>query len=235
MKYAIAQLIPILFFYMFFAYPDEILNISITPLGRFIAICLIVYYTNIHIMYGLFVCIFVVFYYQMDLVEGMCDISYPSLLKPFQIPPYISLSSTVNQQKYKEKNDEWDIFDWISPAPGEEEGFTNHNETSEDEFRKTNCINGQLHKNNQVINDEEVGLYFPQLSFKNRQCNPCNPQCKISITQTKINVQEELTYPKLSDNWVMDVWKTWFNDDINTCIPQDTSKLPYKSLYENIL
>lgn len=71
----IAQFLPLFFFYLFFAYPDEMLQLSITPLGRFIAILIIIFYTNLHMVYGLMICVLVIFYYQMDLVEGMTEYS----------------------------------------------------------------------------------------------------------------------------------------------------------------
>jgi len=66
----LAQIIPIVLFYMYFAYPDKMLALSIEPMGRFIAVCLILFYTSLDIFYGIVFVIFVIFYYQMDLVEG---------------------------------------------------------------------------------------------------------------------------------------------------------------------
>ena len=67
----IAKILPIILFYIFFAYSDKMLLMSITPLGRFIAILLILFYTSIHTLYGIIMALLVIFYYQMDFVEGM--------------------------------------------------------------------------------------------------------------------------------------------------------------------
>jgi hypothetical protein len=70
----------ILLFYLFFTFPDQALDISITPLGRFISIALILYYTYIHRYYGLLMCAIVIFYYQLDCVEGMARWTENSIL-----------------------------------------------------------------------------------------------------------------------------------------------------------
>lgn len=72
--------IPIVMIYLVFRFPDQLLDISITPLGRFISIILILYYTSIHKYYGLLICAFVILYYQMDCVEGMARWNGNSIL-----------------------------------------------------------------------------------------------------------------------------------------------------------
>ncbi len=66
-------ILPIVLLYVFFAYPDKALDVSITPLGRLLSILLIVYYTYLDKRYGVIACIGVILYYQMDCVEGMAQ------------------------------------------------------------------------------------------------------------------------------------------------------------------
>jgi len=44
-------------------------------LGRFVAIALIVIFTRISIIYGLFVCLLIIFFYQMDVMDQLHDIN----------------------------------------------------------------------------------------------------------------------------------------------------------------
>ena len=76
----ISLFIPILMFYLFFAFPDAFLDISLTLYGRLISVLLIMYYTCIHKYYGILVCLFVIFYYQMDSIEGMCKYNNNEML-----------------------------------------------------------------------------------------------------------------------------------------------------------
>jgi hypothetical protein len=73
-------ILPIVLLYVFFTYPDNALDISITPLGRFLCILFIVYYASIDVRYGILACLFVIFYYQMDCVEGMAQWTKNSVL-----------------------------------------------------------------------------------------------------------------------------------------------------------
>ena len=240
----IAQFLPLFLFYLFFAYPDEMLQISITPLGRLIAILIIIFYTNLHMMYGLMICILVIFYYQMDLVEGMSDYSIQSnhhmkIDHKKNINDKIS-TKVKNKIKKHDKSDGWDIFDWISPPPNEHhidhhidnhidnhldhhldnhndndavEGFTQLNDNSQNEFQQQNCKDGQLMYKNNEIKTENADFVFPEIHFKQGSCNPCDVNCEYSIVQKKISVQEDLTYPKMSDDWTTKIWNTWFSED----------------------
>lgn len=219
----IAQFLPLLFFYLFFAYPDIILNISLTPLGRFIAICIIIFYTNLHLVYGLIVCILVILYYQMDLVEGMTNLSTPS-----PSPSENTIRSKSLDKKHNNEDDEWDIFDWMFPAPNETysadpytgepiemaeniEGFDTNIDANK--FRQDNCHNGQLMYKNKIVNNENADHVFPELEFLRENCNVCDKNCAVSIIKNKLSVQEELTYPKVSTDWTTNVWNTWFSED----------------------
>jgi hypothetical protein len=66
-------IIPLVLFYLLFSFPDQFLDVSIHPLGRLISVLFILYYANIHYTYGILACALVIFYYQMDCVEGMAQ------------------------------------------------------------------------------------------------------------------------------------------------------------------
>lgn len=90
-------ILPIVLLYVFFAHPDNALDISITPLGRFLCILFIVYYAYIDVRYGLIACIFAILYYQMDCVEGMAQWTNNSVLTdilPVEIVPKQSYKRT---------------------------------------------------------------------------------------------------------------------------------------------
>ena len=65
----IAKLLPLFIFYLFFAFPDDFLYTSISPLGRFIAILLILFYSIFNTYTGLVMCAIVIFYYNLNSVE----------------------------------------------------------------------------------------------------------------------------------------------------------------------
>ena len=63
------NLIPIVLISMLILYEENMAYIANTPLGKIIAILLIVYYTSIDIVFGLFMCALIVLYYHSDTVR----------------------------------------------------------------------------------------------------------------------------------------------------------------------
>lgn len=174
----LAEFIPIILFYLLFVHSDEMIDFSNTLIGRAAAVALIIFYSSINIIYGLAICILVVFFYQTDMVQGNAMFS--------QTPKFY-------------------VFDISN-----KEGFDN---PAIQEFREENCKGSQLMYKNQPVRNENAHHIFPELEFKpNFICNPCDPGCKVSIIESRLTAQEELTYPKPSDDWVNGVWKTWFSD-----------------------
>tara|TARA_Y100000992_G_scaffold76313_1_gene48225 strand:+ start:353 stop:925 length:573 start_codon:yes stop_codon:yes gene_type:complete len=95
----ISLFIPILMFYLFFAFPDAFLDISLTLYGRLISVLLIMYYTCIDKYYGILVCLFVIFYYQMDSIEGMCKYNNNEMLTSVFIEPTLPKDNYVRMNK----------------------------------------------------------------------------------------------------------------------------------------
>jgi hypothetical protein len=71
----LAEFIPIIVFYLLVSYSDEMIMFSHTTFGRLIVVGLILFYASIHYIYGILVCLFIIFYYQTDVVEGMMGYS----------------------------------------------------------------------------------------------------------------------------------------------------------------
>jgi len=61
-----ANLIPVILIAMLILYEENMAYIANTPLGKIIAILLIVYYTSVDMLYGLFACALIVLYYQYN-------------------------------------------------------------------------------------------------------------------------------------------------------------------------
>jgi hypothetical protein len=63
--------IPIILVYLFVVHPKESVLFSHTSLGKLIAISLILLYGSYKYVYGLFVCVLVIFYYQTNIVSDI--------------------------------------------------------------------------------------------------------------------------------------------------------------------
>ena len=151
-----AEILPLLIFYLFFADPDSIIWFSLTYLGKLTAILIILFYADLHWIYGLFVCVCIILYYQSDLVEGM------------QIRE--SMLSNNSMPNNREKV----------------EGFE------------------------AIASDSKLDSYSFLRDFTHEHTDK---EILMGITELKLKTQEEITYPKASDEWVYGIWKTWFIED----------------------
>ena len=70
----LVDFIPIILVYVFVSYPEDAVLFSGSSLGKFIAICIISFYTSVKPIYGVFVCVLLLVYYQTDFVEEILNI-----------------------------------------------------------------------------------------------------------------------------------------------------------------
>ncbi len=67
----LCQFIPIILLFLYLRYPMKMNDWSVTILGKLLALSLIVFYTCIDKLYGLAVCVLVIFYYHRFYIEGL--------------------------------------------------------------------------------------------------------------------------------------------------------------------
>jgi hypothetical protein len=173
--------IPIIFIVLYVFLYDRIVPLSHTALGRFFAILVIIYFVKLDFILGLISCILVIYYYQQDRFESMLNISDSSLW-----------DWSINQQKVP-------IFENYIPYD-----YNTYNQLEQQvnkEFRKLNCVNGELQKNGFPVNPEMTEHVFPELKLNTSSCNPCDSNCKFSIIEEKLNTEREIVLPKSSNDW----------------------------------
>jgi hypothetical protein len=73
--------IPIIIFYVFLAYTRDAILFSNTILGKCIAVAIIAFYTHINSIYGLFVCMLILVYYQTDFVEEILNMEQSDVIE----------------------------------------------------------------------------------------------------------------------------------------------------------
>jgi hypothetical protein len=103
----IADFVLIILITLFAFYPDRMIPFSHTSLGRLLAVTLIVYYTRVDIVLGVFVCILTVYYYQMENFEHMLNISegflWDMAFTPYKQEVYDRLNVELNKT-FRETN-----------------------------------------------------------------------------------------------------------------------------------
>lgn len=199
----IIQFIPILIIFTLLKFSKDFVNFSFTILGKLLAILIIIFYSTIDIMVGLCVCGLVILYYQSDYVENMLNISdvleiddiidMPGLEIDYNavgIPDdgmYLVPMATTNAIK-KERQ-----IKRKQTCKNKCEGMTNYKPDLIDQFKKDNCVGGELKYKDMSVKNDMAEHVFPELKFDNSPCNPCNNTCKYSIIEGKLKTEEKMT------------------------------------------
>lgn len=205
MKKFIAQFIPILLIFFLFSFIKPFIEFSNTIAGKLIAIAIIVFYTYLDKILGLFVCSLVILFYHMNMREGMDgmeDINMNDHLISEIIDPETNTVNILDAEIYLDKdNTDKKYPKGISAYRLTEYDDDDSEHESSDalkkEFRKENCKGRELMYKNNKVNNEMAEFVFPELKMGEHKCNACDKGCRFSIIESKLSVEKELI-PKSS-------------------------------------
>mgnify|MGYP003685686577 FL=1 len=192
----VAQFIPIVVIFLLLSQYQGCVKFSHTILGKIMAAFVILFYTTMDKVLGLFVCALIILFYQMDCRENMLNIE----------------SFDTIEEEEEEKEDELE-YNETKPAKScnacgvkNIETFENYESSNEkvvdngavqDEFRKEHCQKGVLKHKDMDVKNEMAQHVYPELKFQNDYCNACSPTCKFSIVESKLKTETQLL-PKVS-------------------------------------
>jgi len=201
-KKTVAQFIPIIIIFILLTSFRKLVEFSNTVIGKLLAVLIIMFYTYLDKILGVFVCAIVIFYYQMDVVENMLNMDI--LENMDQIDPNYT-TEFVGEEAQREILDDY-VF--LSKKEKKEdsikESMVNYSEVDENKdilinnehkqenFRKQHCKNNHLMNKDAQINYEMTEHIFPEIKFRRGVCNPCNKSCDFSVIEKKINTEKEL-------------------------------------------
>jgi len=176
MKQIIAQFIPILLLLWFLTQFTEFIQFSHTTLGKLLAVSIIIFYTSLDKVFGLFTCALVILFYQSDYIEGMLNVD-TDLDNEIDIGDGIPVLNNDNSTEDKPKKfpkgisaEKMADYDTIYEKP-----------SAIDQFRKENCVNGILTYKDMQVRKDMAEHVFPQLVVGDEKCNPCQKGCDVGI------------------------------------------------------
>jgi hypothetical protein len=186
----IAQFIPIILIFVTITSFRKLLSFSNTTLGKLLAVIVIIFYTTIDKILGVFVCALVIFYYQTAVVENMLnmdvDNNYTTEFVGEEntelLDDYVFLSKEEKNRKHRENLVNYTELD-------DKKDILIGNEKLQDEFRKNSCVNNELTNKGVDVKYEMAEHVFPEIKFRRGACNPCLKTCEFSIIEKKINTE----------------------------------------------
>ena len=209
MKATIAQFIPIILILIMLTYSKEFVQFSHSILGKVAAIALVLFYTHLDKYVGVVLCLFVIVYYQSDFVENMLntddimnemaesvkestsgvkvDDSMPNIDKiQGRDKKQTSLSESMSNLA--------DVYPTIEHMEDEdvEEPSKTGSVNVVNDFRKENCKGTDLMHKDMKVKPDMIGHIFPNVEFKDGECNVCDSTCKFSIIENRLKTEKEL-------------------------------------------
>jgi len=197
MKNTIAQFIPIVAIYALLSQYSGCILFSHTIVGKLIAILVILFYTSIDKMIGLFVCALILLFYQMDCVEISLNKEAFHDINGKTIETLIT-EKRLPEPEFKEtkpakfnKKEQLDTFENYTDI------YQNYDvdildDTAQNSFRTNNCKNGKLKYKGMDVNNEMTSHVFPEIKFKDDYCNVCSSTCKFSIVEAKLRSEKKV-------------------------------------------
>jgi hypothetical protein len=207
MKSTIAQFIPIILIVIMVTYSKEFVQFSHSILGKVAAIALVLFYTHLDKYVGVVLCLFVIVYYQSDFVENMLntDDIMNKMAEGFEgrdllekvkakIPAIDKIIGDVKKQtKLSESmSNLTDVYHTVEPMEGEGEPSKQESVSVVSEFRKENCKATDLMYKDMKVKPDMIGHIFPNIEFKDGECNVCESTCKFSIIENRLKTEKEL-------------------------------------------
>jgi hypothetical protein len=207
MKATIAQFIPIILIVIMLTYSKEFVQFSHSILGKVAAIALVLFYTHLDKYVGVVLCLFVIVYYQSDFVENMLNTddimnemaeSVKENTSGRNVKESMSnIDKIVGDVKKHTKLSESmsnlsDVYPTIEHMEDDAEGSKQQSVSVVNAFRKENCNGIDLMYKDMKVKPDMIGHIFPNVEFKDGECNVCDSTCKFSIIENRLKTEKEL-------------------------------------------
>jgi hypothetical protein len=178
----VTQGLPIALIILYLLFPVVFVRASEHPLGKFVAVMMIVLYTYQDMIQGLIICLLIIIFYHKE-VEGFISettqnyvdfLPKPSRKTNNEFENHLEKDFTPIEDAYPEK---------LHPVK----------KVSEFLFRRDFCdasLNNVKYKDQKVKNCLVTHVY-PELQFRDGECNPCDKTCHFSV-QHKQRVEQHL-------------------------------------------
>jgi hypothetical protein len=180
-------IVPFFLSLYFLLFPKQIFKDSI--ISRLVAVFIIIYYTYIHVLYGVFACILILLYQNdieafrpetenilpIPIIETPAEKSFETPDKSFETP-----------DKSLETPDK--SFETSSNITGTQIQMAypsiNARTLESEHFLKHCKLDKLMYRNLEVKHPEIIPQLFPEVSF-DTPCNPCNPTCAFTVSKIK--------------------------------------------------
>lgn len=224
----IVEWVTIIAIFLFASFPNEMIYLSETSLGKLFFASIIIYYAMVDPVYGIIACAVVILYYQLDLYHSLIAIHRDTLLSENMMV----MQDTILQDALSDRSGMYSDMTGLLEAYTSGDSFIHRYEPFSESvesyyeadflkgsrksellnnFRKEHCDKDRnLKFKGTVVRPEMADHVFREIEFSNHhaKCNPCDETCEFSIIEERIN-REETLRPTSSKDMEID-WSQFF-------------------------
>jgi hypothetical protein len=188
------QSLPVIFIILYFLYPVSFRTVSEHPLGKLMAVSLILLYSYQDIIHGIVICLLVIIYYHQQVEDFISETgnNYADFL-----PKPSEKNGSCEVNGYLEK-------EFLSVEDAYPSKLKPVKKVSESLFRKEKCSKktSKVSWKGEAVKKNWITHVYPELEYHDSECNPCDRTCHFTIKQ-KQQVEEKLQLPKSSNDTVL--------------------------------
>jgi len=200
-SWCIAEFTPILLILLFTLYTKSAIIFANSYLGRFIAIMGIICYTKHDIAYGLFACLIVILFYQLETVAVNNVTMFTNNYEGYT---NIGLGENMNQTESEHYDSYLPHTETVYKMGGTQPAKPVFEPSR---IYNQHCKNNQLTYKEFPIKTEMAQHVYPEIQYNNGNiCNPCDPNCEYSVMDKRMTTEEEIMNPKSSNDWLKEAW-----------------------------
>ena len=210
---AISITISMLLVLLYLMSPTQFIRISETSLGKFISILIIAVFSYINVIYGIAICLFVIWYYQSDYILNILRDEQFQIQEVSQQSSQHSSTLTNHETVPNTKTEGFQTGNLIEEATPVDHAYLQEKIPIQGEketiFRNSVCNpNLEVVYKKQVIRHPEmISQLYPNISFaENIACNPCDPSCPFTV-KTSLEKIERIGRPTKGQNFFDDAWE----------------------------
>jgi hypothetical protein len=195
----VTQGLPIALIILFILFPTSFARVSSQPLGKCLAVAMIIYYTSQEMMHGLIICLLTILYYQREIEEGFLSKSTQEYVE-FLPKPSLKEHSIAFEENLEK--------DFTSLNEAYPDNLPPIKKVSEQLFRRDFCHKkgNHIEYRDQKVKNSLVAHVYPELTFREGECNPCDRTCHFTINR-KHDAEEDLQSKSSKYSTLADVAK----------------------------
>lgn len=213
--------VPIVLIVLYFLFPLGFHKVASHPLGKFLAVIIIITFSSMDMLHGVFLTFLMILYYEYAKYSpyASCTATQP---ESFTLSPS-GKNYADNIPKASDKNGNYNAVEGIPENNRNdiylEEAYPDQlppiKKVNEAIFRKKKCSkdsNRVLHKKQCIRQINNIEHVYPSLQYRDGVCNPCDKTCHFTINE-KQKKEQELMPKSSKDNVLWDMVTSFFSNE----------------------